>query len=95
MRLRKRRPNHFSLDQPIEGDTDLMPRELEEWRPNPEQVYAQSEIDSIVATFVEQLEDEFRIVLVLRDVEELSTQETADPLGISISAVKSRLLRAD
>jgi RNA polymerase sigma-70 factor, ECF subfamily len=94
MRLRKRRPNHFSLDQPIEGDSDLMPRELEEWRPNPEQLYAKSEIDNIVSEFVDQLEDEYRIVLVLRDVEELSTQETADALGISVSAVKSRLLRA-
>ena len=71
-----------------------MPRELEEWSPNPEQLYAKSEIDNIVSAFVEQLEDEYRIVLVLRDVEELSTQETADALGISISAVKSRLLRA-
>jgi len=94
MRLRKRRPNHFSIDQHIEGDSDLMPRELEEWSPNPEQLYAKSETDNIVAAFVEQLEDEYRIVLVLRDVEELSTQETADALGISISAVKSRLLRA-
>src|SRR5437867_1453861 len=57
-------------------------------------LYAKSEIDNIVSAFVEQLEDEYRIVLVLRDVEELSTQETADALGISISAVKSRLLRA-
>jgi len=94
MRLRKRRPNHFSLDQPIEGDSDLMPRELAAWRPNPAQLHAKTEIDHIVATFVDQLEDEDRIVLVLRDVEELSTQETADALGISISAVKSRLLRA-
>jgi len=94
MRLRKRRPNHFSLDQPIAGDSDLMPRELDEWRPNPEQLYAKSEIDKIVSSFVDQLEDEYRIVLVLRDVEELSTQETADALGISLSAVKSRLLRA-
>src|SRR6202162_1675638 len=76
MRLRKRRPNHFSLDQPIVGDSELMPRELEEWSPNPEQLYAKSEIDNIVSAFVEQLEDEYRIVLVLRDVEELSTQET-------------------
>ncbi len=94
MRLRKRRPNHFSLDQPIEGDSDLMPRELEEWSPNPEELYAKSEIDKIISSFVDQLEDEYRIVLVLRDVEELSTQETADALGISLSAVKSRLLRA-
>src|SRR5437879_10829289 len=94
MRLRKRRPNHFSLDQPIEGDSDLMPRELEEWRPDPEQIYAKSEMDRIVSSLVDQLEDDYRIVLVLRDVEELSTQETADALGISLSAVKSRLLRA-
>jgi len=94
MRLRKRRPNHFSIDQPIEGDSELMPRELEEWSPNPEQLYAKSELDHVVSEFVEQLEDEYRIVLVLRDVEEMSTQETADALGISIPAVKSRLLRA-
>ena len=94
MRLRRRRPNHFSIDQPTESDSDLMPRELEEWSPNPEQQYAQSEIDNIISTLLEQLEDEYRIVLVLRDVEELSTQETADALGISPSAVKSRLLRA-
>src|SRR5256886_15304685 len=91
MRLRKRRPNHFSLDQPIEGDSDLMPRELDEWRPNPEQLYAKSEIDNIVSAFVGQLQDDYRIVLVLRDVEELSTQETANSLGISVSAVKSPL----
>src|SRR5262249_41927253 len=76
MRLRKRRPNHFSLDQPIEGDSDLMPRELEEWSPNPEQLYAKSEIDNVVSAFVEQLEDEYRIVLVLRDVEHPPTQHT-------------------
>jgi RNA polymerase sigma-70 factor, ECF subfamily len=94
MRLRRRRPNHFSLDQPIEGDSELIPRELEEWSPNPEQQYAKSEIDNIISTLLEQMEDEYRIVLMLRDVEELSTQETAEALGISLSAVKSRLLRA-
>src|SRR5712691_13135670 len=35
MRLRKHRPNQFSLDEPIEGDTDLFPRELEDWGPTP------------------------------------------------------------
>src|SRR6266446_5504197 len=94
MRLRKRRPNHFSLDQPIEGDSELMPRELEEWSTNPEELYAKSEMDNIVSAFVDQLEPDFRVVFVLRDVEELSTEETAKVLGISIPAVKSRLLRA-
>src|SRR5216117_1349479 len=78
MRLRKRRPNQFSLDEPVEGDTDLMPRELEDWGPSPEQGYAQAELQGILSEFIEQLDPEFRIVLVLRDLEELSTQETAE-----------------
>src|SRR5437773_1782879 len=94
MRLRKRRPNQFSLDEPIEGDTDLFPRELEDWGPTPEQRYARTEMQGILSEFIEQLDPEFRIVLVLRDLEDLSTQETAEALGISVPAVKSRLLRA-
>jgi len=94
MRLRKRRPNQFSLDEPVEGDTDLMPRELEDWDPSPEQRYAHVELQGILAEIIDQLDPEFRIVLILRDLEELSTQESAEALGISISAVKSRLLRA-
>jgi RNA polymerase sigma-70 factor, ECF subfamily len=95
MRLRKRRPGQFSLDEAIEGeDADFMPRELEDWRPSPEREYAQSEMHGILAGVIEKLEPEYRVVLVLRDLEELSTQETADVLGISVTAVKSRLLRA-
>jgi RNA polymerase sigma-70 factor, ECF subfamily len=94
MRLRKRRPNQFSLDEPVDGDTDLMPRELDDWRPSPEQDYAQAEMQTILAGVIEQLDPQFRIVFFLRDVEELSTQETAELLGISVSAAKSRLLRA-
>jgi RNA polymerase sigma-70 factor (ECF subfamily) len=82
------------LDEPVEGDTDLMPRELEDWAPNPEQNYAEAELQGILAEVVEKLDPESRIVLVLRDLEELSTQETAEALGSSVPAVKSRLLRA-
>src|SRR6266481_1749871 len=94
MRLRKRRPNQFSLDEPIEGDTDLFPRELEDWGPTPEQRYAQTEMQNIVGDVIDRLEPEYSIVFLLRDFEELSTQETAEALGISVPAVKSRLLRA-
>jgi RNA polymerase sigma-70 factor (ECF subfamily) len=94
MRLRKRRPNQFSLDEPIEGDEDLMPRELEDWGPSPEQRFAQTEMHEILSEVIDKLEPDFRVVFVLRDVEELSTEETAKVLGISIPAVKSRLLRA-
>jgi RNA polymerase sigma-70 factor (ECF subfamily) len=94
MRLRKRRPNQFSLDEPMEGDEDLMPRELQDWGPGPEQRFAQTEMREILSGVIEELEPDYRIVFVLRDIEELSTEETAASLGISIPAVKSRLLRA-
>jgi RNA polymerase sigma-70 factor (ECF subfamily) len=94
MRLRKRRPNQFSLDEPKEGDEDLMPRELRDWGPGPEQRFAQTEMREILSGVIEELAPDYRIVFVLRDIEELSTEETAASLGISIPAVKSRLLRA-
>ena len=94
MRLRKRRPNQFSLDEPVEGEEDLMPRELEDWGPSPEQRFAQTEMHEILSEVIDKLEPDFRVVFVLRDVEELSTEETSKVLGISIPAVKSRLLRA-
>src|SRR5438034_6496050 len=94
MRLRKRRTGEFSLDEPVEGDADLMPRELEDWGPSPEQRFAQTEMHEILSEVIDKLEPDFRVVFVLRDVEELSTEETAKVVGISVPAVKSRLLRA-
>jgi RNA polymerase sigma-70 factor (ECF subfamily) len=94
MRLRKRRPNQFSIDEPIEGEEDLMPVELEDWGPSPEQRFAQTEMHEILSGVIDELEPEYRTVFALRDVEELSTEETAKTLGISVPAVKSRLLRA-
>jgi RNA polymerase sigma-70 factor (ECF subfamily) len=95
MRLRKRRPNQFSIDEPITtDDEELMPREIEDWAPSPEQRYAQSEMQEILSSVIDELEPSFRTVFVLRDVENLSTEETAKIVGISVPAVKSRLLRA-
>jgi RNA polymerase sigma-70 factor (ECF subfamily) len=94
MRLRKRRPNQVSLDEPVEGEDDLMPREIQDWGPSPEQRFAQSEMHGILDQAIDELGPDFRTVFVLRDIEELSTDETAAVLGISAPAVKSRLLRA-
>ena len=54
----------------------------------------QSEMGDILRRTIQGLPPGFRVVFVLRDVEGLSTEETADTLGLSIPAVKSRLLRA-
>ncbi len=93
MRLRRRRPNVTSLDEPIQTDEDLMPREIQDWGPTPEKRYEVTELNSILSSAIAELDPIFRTVFILRDVEDLSTEETAEALGISVPAVKSRLLR--
>jgi len=95
MKLRRRRPERtVSLDQEVQTEEDSMPREVADWSPNPEQEYSQAELRDILSKTIQGLPTGFRTVFVLRDVEGLSTEETAEALGISIPAVKSRLLRA-
>ena len=95
MKLRKRRGDRtVSLDEPITtSNNELMPREIEDWGDNPEQRYAKTELQEILNEAIESLEPQFRTVVVLRDVENFSTEETAEVLGLSVPAVKSRLLR--
>jgi len=95
MRLRKRRPNQFSLDEPIEGDEDLIPASWKTGGQAPSKRFAQTEMHEILSEVIDKLEPDFRVVFVLRDIEELSTEETAKGhLGFPFRAVKSRLLRA-
>ncbi len=95
MRLRRRRPERMvSLDEDVKTEEDSMPREIADWTPNPEQQYNQAELKDILQRTIQGLPTGFRTVFVLRDVEGLSTEETAEALGLSIPAVKSRLLRA-
>jgi RNA polymerase sigma-70 factor (ECF subfamily) len=95
MKLRKRHADKsVSVDDVVETDDDLMPREIVEWRDTPEQRYAKVELQDILNEAIEGLEPAFRTVFVLRDVEDFSTEETAQLLNLSVPAVKSRLLRA-
>lgn len=95
MRLRRRRPERMvSLDEDVKTEEDSMPREVADWAPNPEQLYNQSELKEILTKTIQGLPPSFRTVFVLRDVEGLSTEETAAALELSVPAVKSRLLRA-
>ena len=95
MKLRRRRPERMgSLDQEVQTEEDSMPREVADWSPNPEQLYNQSELRDILGKTIQGLPPSFRTVFVLRDVEGLSTEETAQALDLSVPAVKSRLLRA-
>ena len=95
MKLRRRRTDRsVSLDETFDTGEETVTREIAVWEGNPEQRYSQEEIRGILAKAVESLPPIFRAVFVLRDVEELSTEETAAALSLSIPAVKTRLLRA-
>lgn len=95
MKLRKRRSDKtVPLDEPIDTGEDVVAREVAVWEDNPEQRYSREEMADILEEAVQSLKPAYRTVFVLRDIEEMSIEETAEALGLSISAVKSRLLRA-
>ena len=95
MKLRKRKSDKtVPLDEPLDTGEDTVLREIAVWDENPEQQYSREELGTILDEAVQGLRPAFRTVFVLRDIEELSTEETAESLGISVPAVKSRLLRA-
>ncbi|HET7437004.1 MAG TPA: sigma-70 family RNA polymerase sigma factor [Thermoanaerobaculia bacterium] len=64
------------------------------WSMSAEEMAAQSEMRELVRGCIEQLPETHRVVLIMRDLEEMSTEETAKALGITPAAVKVRLHRA-
>ncbi len=95
MKLRKRKSDRsVSLDEQIDTGEDVVAREIAVWEDNPEDKYSQTELREILDQAVKSLSPIFRSVFVLRDIEELSSEETAEILGLTVPAVKSRLLRA-
>jgi RNA polymerase sigma-70 factor, ECF subfamily len=95
MKLRKRRSDKtVPIDDPIDTGEDVVAREIAVWDDNPEQTYSREELANILSDAIEGLKPAYRTVFVLRDIEEMSIEETAEALDLSISAVKSRLLRA-
>jgi len=95
MRLRRVEPDQVSVDEPMERDDgDVVPRQLFDFCCLPEEVLLEDEARAEMERAVEELPPVLRSVFVLRDIEGLSTEETANALDLSISAVKSRLMRA-
>jgi RNA polymerase sigma-70 factor (ECF subfamily) len=95
MKLRRRKTDKsVSLDEAIDTGEDTVVREIATWDPDPEQRFSQDELRDILDSAVQSLAPPYRSVFVLRDVEDLSTEETAEALNLSVPAVKSRLLRA-
>jgi RNA polymerase sigma-70 factor (ECF subfamily) len=95
MRLRSRqRARLESLDAAVPDDPDYVPIQLRDWREIPSQTLERQELREALTLALAALNNKYREVLVLRDVQLLSVAETAEVLGITPGNVKVRLLRA-
>lgn len=95
MRLRRRKGSHtVSLDDELETGDGSIPRDIASEESDPEESYGREELRESLERAIDGLAESYRAVFLLRDVEGFSTEETAQMLGLSVSAVKSRLLRA-
>ena len=95
MSLRKKRPDMISFDVPSINEREPQePMQIVDWCCLPEEEFLSSEGRLRLDEAAERLPESLRIVFVLRDIEGLSTRETADVLDISEMAVKTRLSRA-
>lgn len=82
------------LDEPIRSNGDEIPRDVPDWRENPQDAYEKGELRNIIKEAVESLPEIYRTVFYLRDIEGFSNNEVAEVLNLSLPAVKSRILRA-
>jgi RNA polymerase sigma-70 factor, ECF subfamily len=96
--LMKRRKAHSEIMEPIgereDDDGTYRPRDFADWREIPSEVLERKEVRQKLASALSALAEKYRKVFVLRDIQHLSIEETAEALGISRASVKTRLLRA-
>jgi len=83
-----------SLNQLPDEDKGISPALLRDWREIPSEAVERDEVRVLIQRAVEQLPEIYRQVFLLRDVEELTINETAEALNISIPSIKVRLHRA-
>src|SRR5882724_2302966 len=96
--LMQRRRNHSEVMEPIgerqQEDGSYTPRDFADWREIPSEALERKEIRQKLAEAKAMLTQKYREVFVLRVIQHLSIEETAEALGISRASVKTRLLRA-
>jgi RNA polymerase sigma-70 factor (ECF subfamily) len=96
LRKRKRRENDVSLDASAsdEDDAPLRSLQLSDKGPLPDKVAMTGELGDQVRAAIDRLPEPYRVVVLLRDVEELPMEEVMEATGLSEPALKSRLHRA-
>jgi RNA polymerase sigma-70 factor (ECF subfamily) len=93
MKLRKQRSIKEVPLEDFQSEGDMLSMEVVDWAPDPEQLYRTSELRDILIKALSELRPTLRAVFVLRDIEGLTTAQTAEVLNLSQAAVKARLWR--
>lgn len=88
-RIRSRK----EFDRIDEENEEFRPRNIQSWTETPEEFYSREELRRLVEKEVMKLPVKYRLALMLRDLEELTTEEAATALGLSIPGLKARVLR--
>ena len=94
MFLRRKHPHQISVEQPSNDEAQPVPLEIVDWCCLPESELISAEARVYLEKAVEMLPHSLRVVFLLRDIEGLSTRDTAEVLDLSEGAVKTRLSRA-
>jgi len=94
MKARARKHNLVSLDHPTEDPDAQSAWELPDWSATPDEEIMTGETRRIMEEAIQALPPEQRAAFVLHDIQDLSSAETAQAMGITVSAVNSRLHRA-
>ncbi len=94
MLLRKHRPTLTVDENPDEDEDGFLPAQFSDWCCLPEQEFLTDESKSQLNLAIQRLPETLKVVFLLRDIEGLSIRETSEALGLSETAVKTRLLRA-
>jgi len=94
LQKRQARKSALSLDEIGEADVKVFPHRSHQWHEDPEKLFGKQEVRMMVEDAIRALPPIYRETFVLRDVEGLRAEEAAEILGLTLPAIKSRLLRA-
>lgn len=98
MEVRTKRRKPVPVELSLSGDEDeqegRLPIDFSDWRPNPEDKYTESELRELLTRLLQELRPALRVVFIMHDIEGQSLQEVADAFDLTLSAVKTRSLRA-
>ncbi|MBV1756548.1 MAG: sigma-70 family RNA polymerase sigma factor [Dethiosulfatibacter sp.] len=91
--IRKHKTTVISIDKSIQTEHNEFQIEIEDHRPSPDEIFERKQTQKMVVEALNQLDDDFRTAIILRDIQDFSYEEISDILTCSLGTVKSRISR--